>query len=81
MLKKDPKALFYIRTIPCLEFHVAHNLLQHCVMIELWTKPFFKFVLGINQSQKFLETKNWSIVVWAACVKKKFFFQFFLLDK
>jgi hypothetical protein len=31
---------------------------------------------------KFLETKNWLIVVWAACVKNFFiFFHFFLLDK
>jgi hypothetical protein len=29
---------------------------------------------------KFLETKNWSTAVWAACVKKNIFFQFFLLD-
>jgi hypothetical protein len=26
---------------------------------------------------KFLETKNWSIVVWAACVKKIIFLNFF----
>jgi hypothetical protein len=30
-----------------------------------------------SQPLKFLETKNWSIAVWAACVKKNNFFNFF----
>jgi hypothetical protein len=49
------------------------------------TKFVFKGLKSL-QLLKFLRNKNWSIVVWVACVKKNnffsiFSFQFFLLDK
>jgi hypothetical protein len=45
--------------------------------VEMLAPSDTKVQKKISNSLKFLETKNWSIAVWAACVKKNIFFSFF----